>query len=116
VRILLALRKELATRPMAPPGEDDGGRKESMEEADASDMMSHTLQGVEAAEDSKMKERCGNVCENKGRAFTSLGRSGNVIENTGSYTHNPGMFLKGKGVIRNAESHNRQVAEWSSRV
>ena len=75
VRILLQLRKELATRPMAPPGEDDGGRKESMEEADASDMMSHTLQGVEAAEDSKMQEQCANVYENKGPAFSSPRRN-----------------------------------------
>ena len=105
VRILLALRKELAMRPMAPPGEDDGERKESMEEVGGSDIMSHTLQGVEVVENSKMKERYANVTENKGSDFSSPGGSGNVIENTGSYTHSSGMLLKGKGVIRNAESH-----------
>src|SRR5208337_1038498 len=75
VRILLALRKELATRPMAPPGEDDGERKESMEEVGDSDKMSHDLQGVEAVESSKMQEQCANVTENKGAAFSSPRRN-----------------------------------------
>ena len=98
VRILLALRKELATRPMAPPGEDDGGRKESMEEAGDSDMMSHILQGVEAGESSKTKERPANVYENKGPALSSPGRSGNVIENTDGYASLAGILLKRKVV------------------
>jgi hypothetical protein len=72
VRILLRLRKELATRPMAPPGEADGERKESAEEVGDNDIMSHTVQRVEAVENSKMKERCGNVIENKGPAFAII--------------------------------------------
>jgi hypothetical protein len=101
---------------MAPPGEDDGGRKESMEEAGDSAIMSHTLQGVEAVENSKTKERCGNVIENKGPTFSAPGGSGNVIENAGSYAHSAGMSLTAKGVIANAESRDRQAAGYSTCV
>jgi hypothetical protein len=38
---------------------------ENIEEAIDSDISSHNSQGVEAVENSKMKERCGNVIENK---------------------------------------------------
>ncbi len=69
VRILLALRKELATLPAAPRGQDDGGRMEGTEEAGDSDIMSYSLQGVEAVENSKMKEQCANVIENKGSSY-----------------------------------------------
>jgi hypothetical protein len=41
-----------------------------------------------------VKERCGNVYENKGPAFSSPGRSGNVIENEGGYALKAGMLLK----------------------
>ena len=47
-----------------------------------------------------MNEQCGNVYENKGPAFNSSGRSGNVIENTGSYASKTGMLLKGQVVSR----------------
>jgi hypothetical protein len=67
--------------------------------------MSYDLQDVEAAENSKMKEQCANVAENKGSAFSSAGPSGNVIENKSSYGQNTGMLMKRKGVIGNAESH-----------
>jgi hypothetical protein len=36
---------------------------ENTEEVTDSDSMSHTSQGVETLEDSKLKERCGNVYE-----------------------------------------------------
>ena len=42
----------------------------------------------------KMNDRCGNVYENKGPAFSSPFRSGNVIENKDSYALKPGILLK----------------------
>ena len=66
VRILLRLRKESTNLPIAPPGQDDGARMENIEEVLESDIMSDNSQGVEAVEDLKMNERCGNVIENKG--------------------------------------------------
>jgi hypothetical protein len=41
-----------------------------------------------------MKDRCGNVYENKGLIFLRRGQSGNVIENTGSYALKAGILLK----------------------
>jgi hypothetical protein len=61
VRILLRLRKELTNPPVAPGGEDDGARMENIEEVLDSDMSSQNSQSVEAVEDLKIKERCGNV-------------------------------------------------------
>ena len=52
-----------------------------------------------------MKERCGNVIENKGSGVEHREGCGNVIENKGSYARNAGMSLKIKGVIGNAEHH-----------
>jgi len=45
-----------------------------------------------------VNELCGNVYENKGPAFSSAGRSGNVIEKKGSYAFKPGMLVKRKDV------------------
>ena len=42
----------------------------------------------------KMKDRRGNVYENKGPTFRSPLRSGNVVENKDSYALKPGMLLK----------------------
>jgi hypothetical protein len=66
VRILLRLRKELTNLPVAPASQDDGARMENMEGVPDNDIMSYTSQRVEARENSKMTERCGNVIENKG--------------------------------------------------
>jgi hypothetical protein len=66
VRILLRLRKEFTNLPTAPPGQDDGLRMEGMESPLDSDIVSEYSQSVEAVENSKMTERCGNVSENKG--------------------------------------------------
>ena len=66
VRIQLRLRKESTNLPTAPPDKDEGARMENTEEVTDSDSMSHTSQGVETLEDSKLKERCGNVYENNG--------------------------------------------------
>jgi aspartate carbamoyltransferase regulatory subunit len=40
----------------------------------------------------KLKDRSGNIYENKGSAFHSPGQSGNVIENTGSYALKAAML------------------------
>ena len=84
VRILLRLRKELATLPTAPASQDDGARMESMEEIVDSDIVSDNLQTVGAVEGSKMNERCGNVIENKGPLSRTRGRGGNIYENKGT--------------------------------
>jgi hypothetical protein len=65
VRILLKLRKEFTDLPTAPLGQDDGARIENNEEIPDSDISPDSSQGVEAVEDLKMNERCGNVYENK---------------------------------------------------
>jgi hypothetical protein len=49
---------------------------------------------------SKLEERGGNVYENKGPAFSSLRRSGDVTENKGSYALRAGMLLKRRVVKR----------------
>jgi hypothetical protein len=76
VRILLRLRKELTNLPSAPTGEDDGGRMENMEEAPDGAIVSQTPQSVEAVENSKMNDRCGNVHENKGPLWKTAGEAG----------------------------------------
>jgi hypothetical protein len=98
VRILLRLRKDWTDLLAVPRSEDDGGGMEEIESAIDSDIMSYGLQGMEAAENSKVKEQCANVTENKGPAFSSPGRSGNVTENTGSYALKTVMSWKTKGV------------------
>jgi hypothetical protein len=47
---------------------------------------------------SKLKERCGNIYENKGSAKYRQGQSGNVIENKGSYASKAGILMKTKEV------------------
>ena len=42
----------------------------------------------------KMSDQCGDVYENKGPAFHERRKSGNVIENKGSYALIAGMLLK----------------------
>jgi hypothetical protein len=98
VRILLRLRKESTYFPVAPPGDDDGGKMGNIEEILDSDIMPENLLGVEAMESLKMKERCGNVVENKGSSSENRERSGNVLENKYSYAQDVGMLLKRKGV------------------
>jgi hypothetical protein len=93
VRILMRLRKELPDLPTAPASQDDGARMGNDEEATDIDIVSHTSQGEETLEDAKLKERRGNVYENKGPAFPTYDRSANIIENNGSYADNPGILL-----------------------
>jgi hypothetical protein len=52
----------------------------------------------------KLKERCGNVYENKGPLWKTRGRSGNVLENKGICGFNPRMSLKANELSNNPES------------
>ncbi|MGD0456797.1 MAG: hypothetical protein ABSC21_03525 [Terriglobia bacterium] len=105
VRILWRLRKEFTNLPTAPAGQDDGARMENIEDIPEGDIVSENSQSVETVEDLKMKERCRNVVENKGSAFSIPGQGGNVVENKRSYAQDAGMLLKTEGVIANAQSH-----------
>jgi hypothetical protein len=96
VRILLRLRKELTKLPIAPNSQDDGPGMKNIREVTGSDISSDNMQGVGAVENTKMKERRGNVYENKGPDFQTSERSGNFTENKGSYVLNAGMLLKRK--------------------
>jgi hypothetical protein len=142
VRILLRLRTEFTTLPIAPPGQDNGAGVESIEEAPGSDnssddsqsggftnlsvappgqedrarteniekaldsdMSSRNSESVEAVEDLKMKQQCGDVVENKGSGLENPRRSGNIIENKCSYAQNAGMLLKTNASGGIHESH-----------
>jgi hypothetical protein len=78
VRILLRLRKDAADRPSAPASQDqdDGAGMENTEEMVASDISAQTPQGAEAVKDLKMNEQCGNVTENKGPLWKTVGEAG----------------------------------------
>ncbi len=105
VRILLRLRKDWTDLLAVPRSEDDGGVMEDIESDIDSDIMSYGLQGMGAAENSKMKEQCANVIANKGQASNSPGRSGNVTEIAGANLHHAGMPLERHGVLeRNGSS------------
>jgi len=73
------------------PGKGSPARRRGIRRADISPDNSRS---VEAVENSKMKERCGNVTENKGSGLEDREGSGNVIENKGSYVLITGMSLK----------------------
>jgi len=91
VRILMRLRKESANLPVAPAGQDDGPRVGNMEEIIDSDIASDNSQTVGTVEDLKLKDRSGDVIENKGSGLEDRRGSGNVIENTASYAWKAGM-------------------------
>jgi hypothetical protein len=105
VGILLMLRKELTNPPVAPAGQDDGARMENIEEVLDSDISSQKPQSMATVENLTMKERSGNVIENKGSRLGNRERSGNIVENKCSYAQNAGMLLKRKGVVGNAGGH-----------
>ena len=70
VRILIRLRKDSADLPIGPAGQEDGGKMDKIEEMPEGDIMSTPpTEVVEAMEDLKMKEQCGNVDENKGARY-----------------------------------------------
>jgi hypothetical protein len=98
VRILLRLRKESTNFPVAPAGQDDGGRMENIEEGLGTDIVPDNSQSVEVVQDLKMNERRGNVVENKGSSWENREQSGNIAENKRTYAQSAGMLLKRKGV------------------
>ena len=112
VRILLRLRKDAADFPIPPPDQDDGARMENAEEIVASDNSPDNSQSVETVEELKLNEQSGNVTENKGALWKTRRQIGNVVENKHSYAPDPGMLLKTKGVIGNAEL--RATSKWPS--
>jgi hypothetical protein len=86
VKILLQLRKDSARRAAAPAGEDGGAKSESVEETADSDVPENA-EPVKAVGNIKLKERSGNLSENKGRGFENLPEIGKAMENTGGYLH-----------------------------
>ena len=98
VRILLRLRKESTNPHIAPPGQDDGPGTENIEGDPNNDIMSYCPQSVGAVEDLKLNEQHANVIENKGSRLENRKRSGNAIEEKGSYAFKAGMSLKRKAV------------------
>ena len=98
MRILLRLRKESTNLPVAPAGQDDGGRMENTEDVPDSDNSPDNSRGVETVENLKMNERCGNVIENKGSGLENGKQSGNPTQNRDSYALIAGMLLKRKVV------------------
>ena len=115
VRILMRLRKELTNPPLVPPGQEEGARVGDIEEVNASDISSDNAH-VEAVEDIKMNDRCGNVIENKGSRSEDQESSANPKENKFSYAQDAGMLLKTNGVIGNTESRDKQVAQYFTRL
>jgi hypothetical protein len=95
--------EEFTNLPIAPAGQDDGARTENIEEIVESDISSYNSQSVGTVEDLKLKDRSGDVIENKGSGLDNRRRSGNIVENKCSYAQNAGMLLKTNGVIGNTE-------------
>jgi hypothetical protein len=62
------------------------------------DKMSLPTEEDETCKFKKLNEQCGNVYENKGPALRIAERSGNPIENTGTYSLKAGTLLKRKGL------------------
>jgi hypothetical protein len=108
VRILLRLRKEFIDHPMAPAGQDDGGRMENIEEVLESDISSRDPQSeeltnlpitpagqddgartenIEKALDSDMSSRNSESVEAV-KDLKMKQQSGDVVENKGSGLEN----------------------------
>ena len=85
--------EEFTNPPISPPGPDDGMRMEKIGNPFHGDISSDNSQNAAALEYLKMKERCGNVIENKGSSLEDGEGSGNVIENTHSCPLKAGMSL-----------------------
>ena len=74
MRILLRLRKESANLLIARAGQDDGTR--NLEEVLDSDVIFRNSEAAEARESLKMRDRCGNVYENKGSLWKTGAEAG----------------------------------------
>ena len=81
VRILLGLRKESASLAAVPAGGRGGRQRESVEERAGSTPGDAEL--VEAQANIKVRQRSGNVAENKGGRPEIRPASSNVLVNTG---------------------------------
>jgi hypothetical protein len=97
VRILLALRKESASLAGAPARGRGGVQRESI--AAAVGGMPENGELVQAASNIKLKERTGNVAENKGPGLESGLGSGSVLQTTGGYLHPAGMPWNGEDAV-----------------
>ena len=83
VRILLRLRKESASPPSPPPGQDDGTEMEMIEKVPHNDISSRIFLSAEAMESLKMNEQCGNVYENKGPLWKTGAEAGTSMKTNG---------------------------------
>ena len=112
VRILLRLRKESTNFPVAPAGEDDGGRMKNIEEALDSDISSHDSQSEELTnlsvappgqDHGARTENIEEIPDSDNSSYNQQGvetveslkmneRCGNLIENKGSGLENRGQI------------------------
>jgi hypothetical protein len=97
VRILMRLRKESASLAGAPAGGWGGAASEGGEAG--ADSVPENGELVQAASNIKLKERTGNVTENKGPRFESGLGSGNMLQATGGYLHPPGVPWEGEDAV-----------------
>ena len=75
---------ELTNLSTTLPAQDDSAGIENIEAAVGSDISSENSDTVKTVENLKMKERSGNLIENKGPVWKTQERSGNVCENKGT--------------------------------
>jgi hypothetical protein len=97
VRILMRLRKESASLAGAPAGGWGDAASEGGEAG--GDSVPENGELVQAVSNIKLKERTGNVTENKGPRFESGLGSGNVLQATGGYLHPPGVPWEGEDAV-----------------
>jgi hypothetical protein len=76
-----------------------GRGEKARESSDFKWTQNHLSQGKDKKSLSKVKERSGNVYENKGSAFHSPEQGGNVVENKDGYEFEAGMLLKINGLV-----------------
>jgi hypothetical protein len=96
VRILLSLRKESASLAAAPARGRGGTQRKSIDEPTAGTPED----AVEAGANIKVRERSGNVAENKGGSLENLPKSGKVMENIGpcpEFRTNAKQLARGSG-------------------
>jgi hypothetical protein len=97
VRILLRLRKESTSLAGAAAGGWGDAAREGREAG--ADSVPENGELVQAASNTKLKERTGNVAENKGPRFESGLGSGNVLQTTGGYLHPPRVPWEGEDAV-----------------
>jgi len=106
VRLLLRLRKESADLGATPAGQNGDGQKESVAAAAVAVGSPENGELVDAASDKKLRERTGNVIENKGQRSAIRPQNSNVLESTGGYSDPADMapesqvVLETRGIVR----------------